>query len=87
VEGENPDRAALSGRQGFDSLAHFLGGFIGEGDGQDSFGGNAFFDKPRDSVSDDPRFSGSRCGQNQERAFFVKNRARLFGVEKIKIHR
>ena len=44
-----------------DAFAHFLGGLVGEGDGEDGVGGDAFFaDEPGDAAGDDASLCRSR---------------------------
>jgi hypothetical protein len=69
VERGDPHRAAVHVEQPLDTLAHFLGGLVGEGDRHDLIGvGDALRDEPGDPMRDDARFPGARSSKNQERA-------------------
>ena len=60
---------AESANKFFDALAHFCGGFVGEGHGQDGFRHDAHvLDEIGDAVSDDASFAAARAGEDQHRA-------------------
>ena len=50
------------------ALLHLAGGFVGEGDGQDVAGIDAFFNQARHARGDDASLARSGAGQNQHRA-------------------
>ena len=63
-------------------VAHFLGGLVGEGDGEDLVGLRvAVGDEVRDAMRDDARLARARAGEDQQRAVDVQDRFALFGVE------
>lgn len=64
-----------------DSLFHFSCSFIGEGDGEDSPGGDALLEEAGDSVGDDAGFSGASASDDHEGAAWVDGGVFLFGVE------
>ena len=64
-----------------DARLHFFRGFVGEGDGENIFRGNAFGDEVCHAESDRARFSGAGAGENKERAFGDFGGEALFGIE------
>ena len=65
-----------------DALGHFRGGLVGEGDGEDGVGGNAFFaDQPGDAAGDDAGFAGAGAGQDEQRAVGGFDGGALFGIQ------
>ena len=56
------------------SLAHFICGFISEGDGQNGRPGHAMIlDEVRDAMRDHASFSAAGAGKQQQRTFNVLN--------------
>ena len=65
-----------------DALAHFVGGLVGEGDGEDGVGGDALFlDEPGDAAGDDAGLSGAGAGEDEQGAFGGFNGGALFGIQ------
>jgi len=83
VEGADEDfPGLLEPRQVGHPVLHFLGGLVGEGDGQDAEGGNLhFFDQADDSVGNDSGLAGSRPGQDKGRPGVMDDRLALFFVQ------
>ena len=52
-----------------DAVAHFFGGFVGEGYGQDGFGGSAVGDEIGHAESDGAGLAGAGAGEDQDGAF------------------
>ena len=64
--GDGRGVARLAGNQGTDALAHFTGGLVGEGDGQDGPSGNLVgADQVGDAVRDHAGLAAARAGQDQ----------------------
>ena len=59
----HPDR--LAGGQSLDALPHFVGGLVGERQGQDLPGRDAVVQELGDAMGDDPGFSAARPGQDR----------------------
>ncbi len=58
--------ARLARNQGTDALAHFAGGLVGEGDGQDGPSGDLVgADQVRDAVRDHAGLAAARAGQDE----------------------
>jgi hypothetical protein len=70
------------------TLAHLVGGLIGEGHGQDTRSGDAMrLDQVCDAVRDDAGFAASGAGEQQERSFDVPDSRLLLWIETLeKIH-
>ncbi len=64
-----------------DAGAHFFGGFVGESDGEDGFGGSAVGDEIGHAKSDGARFAGACAGKNEDGAFGGFGGTTLFGIE------
>ena len=64
-----------------DAVAHFLGGFVGEGDGEDGFGGSAVGDEIGHAESDGASLAGACAGEDQYGAFGGFGGTTLFGIE------
>ena len=74
--------AAVRAEQRLDARAHFFGGLVREGDGEDFVRLRvAVADEVRDAAGDDARLAGTRARENQQRSVDVKNRFALFGIE------
>ena len=59
-----------------------LGGFIGEGDGEDGIGRDAFFaNKPGDAAGDDTRFARACAGKDEQRPLGGFDGGTLFWIE------
>ena len=71
------------GRQPLDALPHFVGGLVGEGQGQDLPGRHAVVQKLGDAMRDDPGFSAARTGQDQQRALAMFDRFALGRSQRI----
>ena len=80
---EGPEEGARARRiDGGRAVAHLPGGLVGEGDGQDGFGGKAALpDQPGYLGRDDAGLAGARAGQDEEIAALVPNGVQLFGIE------
>ena len=64
-----------------DALLHLLGGFVGEGHGQNGVRrGAAFFDQVGDAVRDDAGLARARTGQQQHRAVHRGNALLLLRI-------
>ena len=71
--------------QRLDPRAHFFRGFVGERDGEDFVRFRvAVADEVRDAAGDDPGLPRPGSGEDQQRAFGVKNGFALFGVEGVR---
>ena len=57
------------------------GGFIGESDGEDGFGGSAVGDEIGHAEGDGASFAGACAGEDQDRAFGGFGGTTLFGIE------
>ena len=69
VEGADPQRAAGIPEQGLDAPAHFRGGLVGEGDGEDAVRRGALhLDQPGDAVHQHARLAAARAREHQRRA-------------------
>jgi hypothetical protein len=69
VEGAHGEAAQVAAEQRFDAVAHFAGGFVGEGDGHDAPGGKAQrLDQVDDAVGEHARFAAARPGEHQHGA-------------------
>jgi hypothetical protein len=55
--------------QRIDALAHFPGGLVGEGDGQDVVRLHPLLQEPGNAAGDDPRLAAARPGQDEQRPF------------------
>ena len=65
-----------------DALGHLAGGLVGEGDGEDGVGRDAFLaDEPGDAVGDDAGFARSGAGKDEQRTFGGFDRGALFGIQ------
>ena len=68
----------------FNALAHFGGGFVGEGHRQNGFRHHSLvLDQVGDAVGDDARFAAARAGEDQHRAFGGFDGLALLRVELI----
>lgn len=63
------------------TLLHFARCFVGEGNRQDLFREDAFFDQLSDAVSDDARLSRASARKHEEGAIFVEDRIELVFIE------
>jgi hypothetical protein len=64
-----------------DALAHFAGGFIGEGDGEDGVGSDVFLlDEPGDAMGDDASFTGAGAGEDEQGPSAASTAARCSGL-------
>jgi hypothetical protein len=64
------------------ALAHLLGGLVGEGDGQDGVGRDAFLgDEPGDAAGDDAGLARAGSGQNEQGAFSGLDGGALFRIQ------
>ncbi len=65
--------------------AHFVGGFVGEGDGEDARAGDAVLaHKVRHAMGDYAGFTAPGAGQQQQRAFHVRCGGLLLGIQTLK---
>ena len=68
--------------QPVDALAHLAGGLVGEGDGEDGVGSDAFFlDEPGDAAGDDAGFAGAGSGKDEQRTLGGLDGGALFGIQ------
>ena len=83
VEGGNRQAAGLAfAEHGADALLHFLGGFVGEGDGGDVVRGVAHFaDEVGDFFGDDAGFAAACAGQHKQRPAQIAHRFQLALVQ------
>ena len=66
VEGADPQAARAVAEQAFDAAAHFGGGLVGEGDGQDAVRRHADdFVEPADAVREHARLAGTGAGEHE----------------------
>ena len=64
------------------ALGHFAGGLVGEGDGQDGVGRDAFLaDQPGDAAGDDAGLARAGAGQDEQRALGGLDGGALFGIQ------
>ncbi len=84
----NPFRCLL-GQKALDAFRHFLGGFVGKGDGQDLPGSHALDrDEVGDTLGEHPRLTGPRAGHHQDRSVASRDGFHLLFVEFIeKFHK
>ena len=83
VERGHPHRAAVGVEQPLDTLAHFLGGLVGEGDRHDLIGiRDLLGDEIGDAMRDDARLSRAGSGKDQERAVGLSYSFLLCRVER-----
>jgi hypothetical protein len=84
VEGGDGDAAAHAvgfADEGEDTVAHFTGGLVGEGDGEDVGGGDATGDEVGDAAGDGAGFAGAGAGEDEEGAVDVDGGFALRGGE------
>ena len=75
-------RGARLAEQILDTLAHLLGGFVGERHRQNRVGRNTMFvDQVRDAMRDDARFAAAGAGEDQQRTFDVGRSFTLLGIQ------
>ena len=65
--------------QGLDPFAHFAGGLVGEGQGEDLVGPDLRVEEMSDAAGDHPRLAGARACQYQKRSFDVGHGLDLCG--------
>src|SRR5262249_27244647 len=63
------------------AIPHFLGGFVGEGNRQNMFSGNATGDEMGHAVGNGARLAGAGACENQHRAFGGFRGATLFWIQ------
>ena len=69
-------------QQPVDALGHLAGGLVGEGDGQNRVGRDAFFlDQPGDAAGDDAGLARAGAGQDEQRALGGFDGGALFGIQ------
>ena len=82
VEISGGARRFMSFEQRSHARAHFAGGFIREGDGQNGRRRHVIrADQMRDAMRDDARLAAARAGQDQHRAFGRCYCFTLLGIE------
>ena len=82
VEGANPHAAHVHRQHGGEARHHFLGGLVGEGDGQNAAGRSvAVLQQPRDAGGEHARLARARARQNQGVPVGQGDGGELFGVE------
>ena len=78
VEGPHPDVAGFFGPNEMDdTFLHFPGRFVGEGEGQDSEGVDAFGDEISDAVGEYAGLSGAGAGDDHNGSFRMFHRKLL----------
>jgi len=70
-------------KQRGDARLHLFSGFVGKGDSEDVFCGDAFRNEIGHAKGDGPRFAGAGHGQNEERAFRCFCSETLFWIQLI----
>jgi len=81
MKGGHPHAADVGSEQRRHAPAHFVGGLVGEGDGEDFVRLRVTVaDEVRDPAGDDPRFSRSGARQDEQRPTNMENGFALFGV-------
>jgi hypothetical protein len=66
----------------FDTLGHFAGGLVREGDGEDGVGRDVLLlDEPGDAVGNDACFAGASAGEDEQWALRGLDGSALFGIE------
>ena len=63
------------------AVAHFFGGFVGEGDGENGVGRNAAGDEIGHAEGDGASFAGACSGEDEYRAFDGFGGEALLGIE------
>ena len=86
MEGADPHLLTLFAGEGGDALLHFLGRFIGKGDGQDMPRRYAVVDQVGHPIRQRPGLSAACTRQNQYRAFQRFRRQPLFLIQSVQIH-
>jgi hypothetical protein len=82
MEREDPDRPRRLPEHALEPLAHLPGGLVGEGDREDLVRlDTTCADQVRDAIGEDPRLSGARAGDDQQRPFRGQNGLPLRLVE------
>ena len=87
VEGADVDPGRHAADQVDDALAHFVGGLVGEGDGEDVPGGDAGGDEIGDAAGDDAGLAGAGAGEDEQGAVDVVDGGALLGVQTAEIER
>lgn len=75
--------AAAGANKVGNALAHLVGGFVGESDGEDIAAGDALFDEVRDAIGDDARFAGAGPREDEHRAFGGEYGFALLRIESV----
>lgn len=70
---ESAEGAAARNLHGLQTVAHFFGGFVGKGDGQDVVRPDALFDEMGDAVGDDTGLAAAGTGQDEHRPVAVSD--------------
>ena len=66
-----------------DAILHFFGGFVGERDGENRFGGYAARDELGHTKRDGARLAGSRPREDEDRTFGTFGGETLFRVQRV----
>ena len=77
----NEHLAGFAPHQLFGALAHFAGGFVGEGDGGNAVGCQARLNEAANLVRDHPRFARPGASQHQTRPAQVVHGVKLGEVQ------
>ena len=85
VEGADVDPGRHAADEVDDALAHFVGGLVGEGDGEDVPGGDAGGDEIGDAAGDDAGLAGAGAGEDEQGAVDVVDGGALLGVQTAEI--
>ena len=64
-----------------DAILHFLGGFVGEGDGENGFGGRAARDEVGHAERNGASLAGASASEDEKGAFGGFGGKTLFGIQ------
>jgi hypothetical protein len=82
VEGADPHAAHIDRQHGRQPRHHFLGGLVGEGDGQQAAGRDlAGLQQPGDAGGQHPGLAGTGARQDQRMFIGQRDRGALLGIE------
>ncbi|MCY1365652.1 hypothetical protein D9M69_525100 [compost metagenome] len=88
VEGADPHAAHVHRQHRGQPRHHFLGGLVGEGDGQDATGGHLpRLQQPGDAGGEHPRLAGAGTGKDERVARGQRDGSKLLGVEVVQQRR
>ena len=87
VERAHPHGPGHRADQVGDTVAHLLGGLVGEGDGQDGRRRHALVDEVGDAMGEHPGLARAGAGDHQQRPAAVHDGVELVGVQQVQIER